>query len=149
MPRPNASAAAVQRAKSSLAVVVVAALLGSSVAWAVALWVAPLGAYEVALHMDDGRFAIVLDRRAPSDRAPRQADPAMNDRDGLHDVYVVTLATLDACSRADSENPTKVGGPSLLATWTLGAAGLATTAPGRPRARTASSSPVSFSILRI
>jgi hypothetical protein len=98
--------------------------------------------------MDDGRFAIVLDRRAPSDRAPRQADPAMNDRDGLHDVYVVTLATLDACSRADSENPTKVCG-SLVATWTLGAAGLATTVPGAPRSRTGPSSPTSFSILRI
>ena len=90
----------VQRPNRFLAVLVASSLLGSTVAWAVALRLAPLGAYEVALHLDDGRFAIVLDRRPPTERAPRDRDPVSNDGDGLHDEHAVTLATLDACSTA-------------------------------------------------
>jgi hypothetical protein len=127
----------------------VGALLGGSVAWAVALWIAPLGAYEVSLQMDDGRFAIVLDRRAPTDRTPRRDDPAMNDRDGLHDEYVVTVGTLDAYSTADSGKSAKASAPVAIATRTIDIAHLAAPIPCAASSSAGHLRPASFSILRI
>lgn len=137
------------RSKACLAVSVVVALLGSSVAWAVALWIAPLGAYEVSLHLDDGRFALVLDRRAPADRTPRQGDPAMNDGDGLHDEYVVTIATLDECSTADSGKIVKLCGLPTIITRALDRTRISEPTPRALTSRAGPSLPASFSILRI
>lgn len=145
----SGTAAAVHRSQRLLAVVVVASLLGSSVAWAVALWIAPLGAYEVSLHIDDARFAIVLDRRAPADRVPRDGDPAMNDGDGLHDEYVVTVATLDECSRGDSGKSAQTCGSVILVARTLDPAHVTAPAPSAESARAGPPVPASFSILRI
>lgn len=134
--------------KRVLAVAVVASLLGSSVAWTVALWVAPLGAYEVSLHLDDGRFAIVLDRRPPSDRMP-QRDPAMNDGDGLHDEWVVTVATLDACSTTDAGKSTKVCGLPVVAAQTGDPTSVTAPEPRPATSRADPLVPASFSILRL
>lgn len=127
----------------------IAALLGSSVAWAVALWMAPLGAYEVSLHIDDGRFAIVLDRRAPADRVPRGGDPAMNDGDGLHDEYVVTVATLDAYSTRDAGTSAKSCTPAVFVTRRLDVAQACAPSPYAVSSRAGPLVPASFSILRI
>lgn len=143
------TAARVQRSKHVLAVAVVASLLGSSIAWAVALWIAPLGAYEVSLHIDDGRFAIVLDRRAPADRVPRGGDPAMNDGDGLHDEYVVTLATLDDYSTGDSGTSGKICPPAAVVTRALDGAAAWAPSPYTVSSRAGPLAPASFSILRI
>jgi len=139
----------VHRAKHFLAVAVIASLLGSSVAWTVALWMAPLGAYEVSLHLDDGRLAIVLDRRAPSDRTARHGDPAMNDGDGLHDEYVVTVATLEACSTAGSGKSTKICGPAVVVTRALDVTLFSTPIPRAVSSRAGPLVAASFSILRI
>lgn len=138
-----------QRSKHVLAVAVIAFLLGSSVAWAVALWIAPLGAYEVSLHIDDGRFAIVLDRRAPADRVPRGSDPAMNDGDGLHDEYVVTIATLDDCSTGNAGKSAKICTPAVLVTRTIDIAHASDVPPCAVTSRAGPLVPASFSILRI
>jgi hypothetical protein len=139
----------VRRSKHLLAVGVIASLLGSSVAWAVTLWIAPLGAYEVSLHFDDGRFAIVLDRRAPSERVPHGGDPAMNDDDGLHDEYVVTIATLDECSTGNSGTSAKICMPAAVATRTLDVAPACAPSPYAVTSRAGPPVPASFSILRI
>jgi hypothetical protein len=145
----NGSGDRVRRLHRYLAVSVAASLLGASVAWALALWIAPLGAYEVTLHMDDGRFAVVLDRRAPSDRAPRHGDPAMNDSDGLHDEYVVTLATLDACSTADSGKSANLDVPAVAAALIVDVAHVGSILPCEVTSRHGPPLPASFSILRI
>jgi hypothetical protein len=137
------------RWKPLIAVAVVACLLGSSIAWAVALWTAPLGAYEVALHLDDGRFAVVLDRRAPAERTSGHGDPAMNDGDGLHDEYVVTLATLDVCSTGDAGKTAKACGLAVGVGQTLRVAHLWTAYSGAATTRTEPPLPASFSILRL
>lgn len=144
-----ATAATVHRSRPFLAGAVVASLLGSSIAWAVTLWMAPLSAYEVSLHIDDGRFAIVLDRRAPAERTPRHGDPAMNDGDGLHDEHVVTVATLDEYSTADSARPTKVCVPTVIVTTTIDVLRLAAPTPSTVSSRAGPLHPASFSILRI
>lgn len=143
------TAAGVRRSKHLLAVAVIASLLGSSVAWAVALWMAPLGAYEVSLHIDDGRFAIVLDRRAPTERVPRGGDPAMNDGDGLHDEYVVTVATLDDYSTGDSGKSGKICLPAVLVTRTLDVPQAWAPSAYTVSSRAGPLAPASFSILRI
>ncbi len=137
------------RPKRLLTLAVVASLLGSSIAWAVTLWLAPLGAYEVTLHMDDGRFAIVLDRRAPTDRAPRVDDPAMNDGDGLHDEYVVTLAALDACSTPASGSSVNTCGLAVVATRTVDVRSPETLLPRAVTSRAGPLAPASFTVLRI
>jgi hypothetical protein len=138
-----------QRSKRFLAVAAAASLLCSSVAWAVALWVAPLGAYEVSLHMDDGRFAIVLDRRPSTARVPEDRDPAMNDGDGLHDEYVVTIVTLDTCSRSDAGKSAKGCGPAIVRAETVDVACSAISMARVVSPRAAPPVPASFSILRI
>jgi hypothetical protein len=139
----------VQRSKRFVAMVAIAALLGGSIAWTVALWIAPLGAYEVALQMDDGRFAIVLDRRAPTDRAPRLDDPAMNDGDGLHDEYVVTVATLDAYSTADSGKSAKTTALAVILTCIVDVTHVALSIPCAVSSSAGPPRPASFSILRV
>lgn len=138
-----------QHSKRFLAIAVVASLLGSSVAWAVALRIAPLGAYEVSLHLDDGRFAIVLDRRAPSDRTSGHGDPAMNDGDGLHDEWVVTVATLDACSTTGAGQSAKICGLPVFAVQTAEPHLVTVLAPRPVGSRAGPLVPASFSILRI
>ena len=137
------------RSNRFVAILVVASLLGSSVAWAVALRIAPLGAYEVALHLDDGRFAIVLNRLAPADRVPRHGDSAMNDDDGLHDEHVVTLATLDAFSTADLGKSAKACWPAVIVTQILDFTHASAPIPSTASSRAGPPLPASFSILRI
>ena len=137
------------RSTRLLAVAIVVSLLGSSVAWAVALKVAPLGAYDVELHLDEGRLAIVLDRRAPADRSPSQGDPAMNDSDGLHDEFVVTLATLDAFSTSDPGKSLNVCASAIVIDHTIDLLHLVAPARSVATVRTDPPMPASFSILRI
>jgi hypothetical protein len=138
-----------RRSKRCLAASVIASLLGSSVAWSVALWMAPLSAYEVSLHIDDGRFAIVLDRRPPSERTSRHGDPAMNDGDGLHDEHVVTVATLDDCATIDSGTSTKLSAPAIVTIPTIDVGQTAPATPCAVSLRTRPPRPPSFSVLRI
>jgi hypothetical protein len=139
----------VQRSKRPLAVSVIASLLGSSIAWAIALWMAPLSAYEVSLHIDDGRFAIVLDRRPPSERSPRQGDPAMNDGDGLHDEHVVTVGTLDDCSTTEGGHSAKICGFTAAPPRTIDVAWPAPTPRQVAASRAGPLQPVCVAILRI
>lgn len=103
-----------RRSKGLLAIIVVASLLGGSIAWAVALRIVPPGAYQVALVIDGDRLAIRLDRIAPADRQHHHHDSSTVEADGLHDEHVVTLATLEACSTADSVSPAKFCAPAAV-----------------------------------
>jgi hypothetical protein len=138
----------VPRSKRILAVVLVAALFGSSFAWAIALLVVPTGAYEIALQNGEGRLEITLDRRAPADR--ERHDGESGEFDGLHDEHVVTLTTVDACSTTDPGSFAKVCGPAVLVTTTLDVPHAAAPMTGATRPRAGSSVPSSsFTVLRI
>jgi hypothetical protein len=138
------------RSKGLLAISLAASLLGSSVAWAVALCIVPPGAYQIAMDIDGDRLAIRLDRIAPADRRHHPADAPTVEADGLHDEHEVTLATLEACFTADSGSSAKFVGPAA----TLAARLVAATQVAVPRrdAGTSRASPLpfdSFTILRI
>jgi hypothetical protein len=135
--------------KRLLAVTVLASLLGSSVAWALALRFAPTGAYDVELHFDEGRLTIVLDRRAPADRTPWRGDPAMNDSDGLHDEFVVSLATLDVCSTSDAGKSANVCVPAITVTHATDVAPSVAPVPRALITRSSPTRPSAFTILRI
>ena len=136
------------RSKRILAVVLVAALFGSSFTWAIALLVVPAGAYEIALQNGEGRLEITLDRRAPADRKPH--DDACGEFDGLHDEHVVTLTTVDACSTTDPGSFAKVCGPAVFLSTSLAVPHAAAPMPCATSSRARPFVPTSsFTVLRI
>jgi hypothetical protein len=127
----------VLRSQRLLALPLVLALSVGDFAWSIALLMVPVGAYDVALQNGEGRLEITLDRRAPADRRPRDHDPA-TELDGLHDEYVVTLTTLDACSTTDTGTAAKISAPGPVAfvthTWDAGHGAAPPACPASSRA---------------